>query len=109
MEVSQLIGKGVHPGTVRGYVRLLTVLGEARALQPGDIVVTPMLSSTWLPFLRKASAIVVDGGGVTSPIATALREFSLPAIVATNIATRVFKNGDLVEVDGERGVVRKVG
>lgn len=108
MDALLLMGKGVHPGTVRGYVRLLTALGEARVLKPGDVVVTPMLSSTWLPFLRKAAAIVVDGGGVTSPIATALREFSLPAIVATNIATQVFKNGDLVEVDAERGVVKKV-
>ncbi len=95
-------------GVARGYVRVLDALHDAHILQPGEILVVSMLNAMWLPFIRKAAAIVVEGGGVTSPIATVLREFSLPAIVGAKDVTRMLRSGDLVEVDAAAGLVRKI-
>lgn len=104
--VVQLQGKGVHVGVARGYVRVLDALHDAHTLQPGEILVVSMVNAMWLPFIRKAAAIVVEGGGVTSPIATMLREFSLPAIVGAKDAARMFRSGDFVEVDAGAGIIR---
>ena len=57
--------------------------------------------------MKKAKAIITDHGGMTSHAAIVSRELSIPCIVGTKIATRVLKDGDLVEVDAERGVVIK--
>lgn len=95
-------------GVARGYVRVLDALHDAHILQSGEILVVSMLNAMWLPFIRKAAAIVVEGGGVTSPIATVLREFGLPAIVGARGVTGMFQNGDLIEVDATQGLIRKI-
>ena len=58
--------------------------------------------------MKKAGAIVTDEGGITSHAAVVSREFGIPCIIGTKKATKVFKDGDLVEVDANRGVVRRV-
>ena len=55
--------------------------------------------------MRKAGAIITDEGGLTSHAAVISREFGIPCIVGTHKATEIFKNGDLVEVDANKGVV----
>jgi len=56
--------------------------------------------------MRKASAFVTDEGGIISHAAIIAREMKKPCIIGTKIATKVLKDGDLVEVDADRGVVR---
>ena len=58
--------------------------------------------------LRKYKAIVTDEGGVLSHASIISRELKIPCVIGTKIATRVFKNGDLVEVDANKGIVRKI-
>lgn len=62
----------------------------------------------YVPYLKKVKAIVTDGGGLTSHPAIVAREFKIPCVVGTKIATRIFKDGDMVEVDANLGVVRKL-
>lgn len=56
--------------------------------------------------IRKAAALVTDEGSVTAHAAIISRELGIPCIVAAQIATKVLKDGDLVEVDGNKGVVK---
>ena len=66
-----------------------------------------MTRAEHLPIMKKAAAIVTDEGGITCHAAIISREFNIPCIVGTQIASSLLKDGDLVEVDAEKGVVRK--
>lgn len=74
----------------------------------GRILVTTMTRPDFIPLMRKASAIITDEGGITSHAAIVSRELGILCVIGTKIATKVLKDGDLVEVDAEKGVVRKI-
>ena len=58
--------------------------------------------------MKKAAAIVTDEGGITSHAAIVSRELGIPCVIGTKFATKVFKDGDLIEVDADKGIVRKI-
>lgn len=93
---------------VKGAVRIVFDPFEAKNFQEGDILVTPMTSPEFVFLMKKSLAIVTDTGGLTCHAAILSREFQIPCIVGTKVATQVLKDGDLVEVDANVGVVRKV-
>ncbi|MFH0862467.1 MAG: PEP-utilizing enzyme [Candidatus Altiarchaeota archaeon] len=113
-DVTELRGMTANPGKVIGPVRIVRVDNLARlaqdmkAFKPGEILVTTMTSPLIIPIAVKAAAIVTNQGGICSHAAVISREFDIPCIVGTHDATRVFKDGDLVEVDAERGIVSKI-
>jgi pyruvate,water dikinase len=74
----------------------------------GDILVTIMTSPDFVVVMKKAAAIITDEGGLTSHAAIISRELEKPCIVGTRSASRILKDGDLVEVDANLGVVRKI-
>ncbi|PTR32264.1 phosphoenolpyruvate synthase [Rhodococcus sp. OK519] len=98
-------GLGAGPGTATGTARVLTALGDSARLGDGDILVAPMTRPDWLPVLRRAAAIVTDGGGVTCHAAIVGRELGRPVIVGTHDATSVITDGSVITVDGDRGTV----
>lgn len=100
-----LRGLGASPGTAVGRVKVARSLDEADALEQGDILVAPMTSPDWVPFIRRAAAIVTDGGGITSHAAIVSREMGLPCIVGTRQATSVLRDGMVVTVNATEGVV----
>ncbi|MBU4015196.1 phosphoenolpyruvate synthase, partial [Patescibacteria group bacterium] len=71
-----------------------------------DILVAGMTSPEFIIVMKKAKAIITDHGGMTSHAAIVSRELGIPAIIGTKIATQVLKDGDLVEVDADKGVVK---
>ncbi|MBU4375398.1 hypothetical protein KKH38_02760 [Patescibacteria group bacterium] len=71
-----------------------------------DILVTSMTRIEFVPLMRKAKAIITDEGGIACHAAIVSRELGIPAIIGTKIATQVLKDGDLVEVDADKGVVK---
>lgn len=91
-----------------GRVALCLGLEAIANFPEGAILVTTMTRPEFMPAIRRASAIVTDEGGITSHAAIVSRELDVPCIIGTKIATKVFKDGDLVEVDANKGVVRKV-
>ncbi|MBV9547660.1 MAG: hypothetical protein JOY61_25080 [Chloroflexi bacterium] len=98
-----------HPGssgTVTGRVRVLRSLAEADKLQPGDVLVAETTVSTWTPLFATAAAVVTNTGGVLSHCAVVAREYGIPAVVGTGTATEILRDGQLVEVDGDAGIVR---
>ncbi|MCL2535004.1 MAG: PEP-utilizing enzyme, partial [Nocardiaceae bacterium] len=82
-------GLGAGPGTAIGTARVLTALEDSARLSDGDILVAPMTRPDWLPVLRRAAAIVTDGGGVTCHAAIVGRELGRPVVVGTHDATTV--------------------
>jgi pyruvate,water dikinase len=86
-------------------VQVVRSLAEANKLQPGDILVTETTAPPWTPLFGTAAAVVTDAGGILSHCAVVAREYGIPAVVGTGLATATLRDGQLVEVDGDAGVV----
>lgn len=103
-----LRGNAGSPGKIRGPARVVRALAEAGKLKPGDVLVAETTAPPWTPLFATASAVVTDTGGVLSHCAVVAREYRIPAVVGTGEATQLIKDGQLLEVDGEAGIVRIV-
>lgn len=100
-------GQIANPGKVRGRVRTGTAY-TFHQLKSGEIAVSGMTTPEATLFLRKAAAIITDEGGITCHAAIISRELGIPCIIGTKIATQVLKDGDRVEVDASKGIVKKL-
>ncbi|GDY33799.1 phosphoenolpyruvate synthase [Gandjariella thermophila] len=98
-------GLAAATGTAAGRVRILRTPAEAERLADGEVLVAAMTSPDWVPAMRRAAAVVTDGGGMTCHAAIVARELRLPCVVGTRAATRVLRDGELVTVDGTGGRV----
>ncbi|MBN1374806.1 MAG: phosphoenolpyruvate synthase [Dehalococcoidia bacterium] len=98
-------GLGASPGRGSGEVRVLSSPDKDEGFESGDILVAEMTTPDWVPLMKKASAILTDGGGMTCHAAIVSREMGLPCVVGTRNATKLLKNKMLVTVDGTHGVV----
>lgn len=92
-------------GKVTGEVKVVMNPGEFGKVSKGDVLVTTMTTPNYGPILGKVSAIVTNVGGITCHAAIISRELGIPCIISTGNATEVLKDGDLVEVDANNGVV----
>ncbi|MFA6446151.1 MAG: PEP-utilizing enzyme [Candidatus Paceibacterota bacterium] len=99
-------GKVAYPGKVRGIARVVKKSGDCVRLNQNEILVTYMTTPDFAPFLKKVSAIVTEEGGITCHAAIVAREFKIPCITGTGNVMSVVKDGDMVEVDAEKGIVR---
>jgi phosphohistidine swiveling domain-containing protein len=102
----ELTGQGAGPGCAVGRVRIIRARNDLSNFKPGEVIVAVMTNATYAPYIRKAAAVVTDEGGRTCHAAIAAREMKTPCIVGTLSATTVLKDGDLVEVDADHGVVK---
>ncbi|VVC03994.1 Phosphoenolpyruvate synthase [Candidatus Bilamarchaeum dharawalense] len=107
-EVLELTGMVANKGFVRGRARVTMSISEAKHIQPGEILITSMTTPDFVTAIKRAAAIVTNEGGILCHAAVVSREFGIPCMVGTKLATKVFKTGDLLEVDCELGVVRKI-
>jgi len=103
---SELKGNGASAGVARGPARVLMTLAEAERLRPGDVLVARTTMPAWTPLFAAACAVVTETGGVLSHAAVVAREYGIPAVLGVTDATRLIKDGQLVEVDGSSGLVR---
>lgn len=99
-------GMTAFGGVVRGSVKIVFERQDIEKVQFGDILVTPMTTPNLISAMNKAAAFVTDEGGVTCHAAIIARELGKPCIIGTKNATQLLKDGDLVEVDANTGVVR---
>ncbi|HET6949049.1 MAG TPA: phosphoenolpyruvate synthase [Acidimicrobiales bacterium] len=102
-----LSGLGAAPGAASGAVRILHSPDDAASLVAGDVLVATMTTPDLVPTMRRAAALVTDGGGVTCHAAIVGRELGLPTVVATRRATTTLTDGEVVTVDGTAGEVRE--
>ncbi|MEX0934105.1 MAG: PEP-utilizing enzyme, partial [Candidatus Paceibacterota bacterium] len=110
----EIKGKTANNGVVRGSAKIIIAdYGNFDGLKKimetmnkGDILIAETTSPELMPACSKASAIVTNQGGMMSHAAIVSREMDIPCIVGTSNATDLIKDGDLIEVDGDNGVVR---
>ncbi|HZD21918.1 MAG TPA: PEP-utilizing enzyme, partial [Acidimicrobiia bacterium] len=93
------------PGIVEGTAKVVLSIDEFDEVKKGDILVCQMTNPAWTPLFALISAIVTDTGGTASHPGVMAREFGIPAVLGTSIATTRIKSGDQLRVDGSAGVV----
>lgn len=99
-------GAGVGQRTVTGQVKVCRTLREAQGkIQPGDILVTQATDADFVPVMEKCAAVITEVGGLTSHAVLVGLEFGIPVIVGVDAATSLFADGEVVTVDGRRGLV----
>jgi pyruvate,water dikinase len=98
-------GLAASAGRASGPVRVLESPEQGESLLDGEVLVAPMTSPDWVPTMRRAAAIVTDGGGMTCHAAIVSRELGVPAVVGARQATAVLRDGEIVTVDGAEGTV----
>lgn len=101
-------GNAASPGVVQGPVRILADPSEAHRLHPGDILVTRTTDVGWTPLFLAAAGVVTELGGPLSHAAIVARELGVPCVVNAAGATARLHDGDVVRLDGDRGVVELV-
>jgi pyruvate,water dikinase len=104
-DISEIKGFASSAGVVEGPARVLKLLKEIVDIQPGEIIVCPTTNPSWAPVFTKIKAAVTDIGGLTSHAAIVCREYGVPSVTGTGLATSVIKTGDIIKVDGDTGVV----
>ncbi|MCL2450816.1 MAG: PEP-utilizing enzyme, partial [Polyangiaceae bacterium] len=101
-------GLPASPGVVEGTARVLLREDEMDALLPGEILVVHTTDVGWTPLFLVAAGVVTELGGPLSHAAVVAREFGVPSVVNVVGATRAIHTGDVVRVDGDRGMVERV-
>ncbi len=107
-EGPDLQGMPGSAGKVTGPARIVRTLDDAGRLKPGDILVASFTLPSWTPFFASAAGVVTNIGGMLCHAAVVAREYGIPAVVGTARATEVLRDGEIIEVDGDMGVVRRM-
>ena len=109
LENSNIItGQSAFPGIVKGTVKRIDLPDDMIKMKDGDIIVSTATTPSIVPAIRKARAIVADEGGLTCHASIVSREFKIPCVVGTKIGTKILKDGDEVEVDATKGIIKKL-
>ncbi|MGB7098129.1 MAG: PEP-utilizing enzyme [Xanthobacteraceae bacterium] len=101
----QLSGIPASSGVARGTARVLRSPDQLHLLRQGEVLVCVGTTPTWTPAFTKISACVCDGGGTLTHASVVSREYRVPCVVGTGLATQTIKDGDDVTVDGDKGLV----
>jgi pyruvate,water dikinase len=101
----QVSGLGGSPGVVEGVARVVLHEDQFDEVRGGDILVCQMTNPAWVVLFTKIVGLVTDAGGTVSHPAVLSREFGIPAVVGTSVATQEISNGDRIRVNGTTGLV----
>ena len=99
-------GTGASAGTITAPARVLGGPQDFGSMQPGDVLVASITTPAWTSLFAMASAVVTDIGGPLSHSSIVAREYGIPAVLGTGVATRRIRSGQLIKVDGDAGTVR---
>ena len=105
-EITQIKGAVASLGIAEGIVKKVNTINDIDKVKNGNILVAPMTMPNYLPAMKKAAAFVTDEGGVTCHAAIIAREMGKPCIIGTKIATQILQDGNVVEVDAKKGIVK---
>ncbi len=98
-------GSIANPGTAIGRVAICKNISQLSKVKEGNILVASMTRPEYMPALKRAAAIITDEGGITCHAAIVSRELNKPCLIGTKIATKALKDGMLVEVKANHGIV----
>ncbi|MBA7490644.1 hypothetical protein ES702_01185 [subsurface metagenome] len=99
-------GNIANKGKVKGTAKIVMIRKEFDKFKKGDVLVASMTTPEYLPIMKIASAFVTDEGGIMCHAAIVSRELKKPCVIGTKIATQALKDGDKVEVDANKGIVK---
>ena len=106
--VVEIKGNCAQAGSASGIVKIINAVADLSKMKKGDILVSKMTDPQIISALKMAAAIVTDMGGITCHAAIVSRELGIPCVIGTKIATKVLKDGDIVEVDADSGIIKKL-
>jgi phosphohistidine swiveling domain-containing protein len=98
-------GTPVNPGRVTAPASVIHSIKEFDLMKAGNVLVAPITSPAWTPLLAMAAAVVTDIGGVLSHASIVAREYGIPAVIGTGVASHRIADGQIVTVDGDTGRV----
>ncbi|GBM67452.1 Putative phosphoenolpyruvate synthase [Araneus ventricosus] len=109
-DVADLVMKGtpVSQGVAKGYARVAVKIEDAIHLKPGEILITHSTDIGWSPYFPVVAGVVTEIGGLISHGAVVSREYGLPCVVGLQEATRKFRTGDYVLLDGKKGILQRL-
>ena len=105
---NELRGQVAFPGKVKGEVKIIKNREDMKKFKKGNIIVSPTTTPDFMPVMKIAGAIISEHGGVICHASITSRELKIPCVVGVKGATRFLKDGDIVEVDADKGVVRLI-
>jgi pyruvate,water dikinase len=105
MEDRILRGSPGSRGRVEGVARVVGSVDDLHLVQPGEILVCRSTTPPWTPVFASIAGLVTETGGVLAHGAIVAREYAIPAVMGTKIATRVIADGQRITVDGDAGEV----
>ncbi len=108
LKEGQLAGIPVSSGVVEATVRIIHTLEDAEQLKEGEIMVASFTDIGWTPYFSIISGLITEIGSPLSHGAVVAREYGIPAVVAAKGAKKLFKTGDRIRLDGERGLIEKI-
>jgi len=104
-----ITGIGGSAGVIEGNARVVRTVDEFDEVRDGDILVCQMTNPAWVVLFTKIAGLVTDTGGTTSHPAVLAREFGIPAVIGTSVATQRIATGDRIRIDGTAGRVEILG
>ena len=104
-----ITGVGASSGQVSAPARLLHGPDDFASMQPGEVLVARMTTPAWTPLFAMAAGVVTDVGGPLSHSSIVAREYGIPAVLGTGVATQRLSSGQQVKVDGDAGTVTLSG
>jgi len=105
VEKTSIKGYAASQGVYTGKVRMIRSPADFSSVQQGEVLVCRTTTPTWTTLFSVVGAVVTDAGGILSHAATVAREYELPAVVGTKVATTMLQDGQTVTVDGTQGLV----
>lgn len=105
IQTQELHGSCAMTGVVVGRVKICIDLQSIKRVKTGDILVASMTRPEFMPALKRAAGIITDEGGVTCHAAIVARELNIPAVIGTKNATKILKEGMIVEIRAHHGLV----
>jgi len=105
-KVNELTGAVAYPGKAKGIVKIVETIDDIKKMEKGDILLSETTYPSLVPAMKLASAIITNVGGLTCHAAIVSRELKIPCVVGTKIATKVLRDGQIVEVDANKGIIK---
>jgi phosphohistidine swiveling domain-containing protein len=104
-EGNAIKGVAASPGKITATARVVHGPEDFDQMRPGDVLVASITTPAWTPLFAMASAVVTDVGGPLSHGSIVAREYGIPAVLGTGVATKLVRNGQTITVDGSTGIV----
>jgi phosphoenolpyruvate synthase/pyruvate phosphate dikinase len=105
-DIERFHGQAACLGRVVGNAKIVNKVEDMAKVNKGDILVSIQTMPDLVPAMEKAAGFVTDTGGITCHAAIVAREMNKPCITGTKIATKIIKDGDLIEINAQHGTVR---